>query len=47
LDKFNNPLEPCFKNIFDYFLKANNQVDGIKSYNLVVNLLVNYYTSPQ
>ena len=47
LDKFNNPLEPYFKNIFDYFLKANNQVDGIKSYNLVVNLLINYYTSPQ
>ncbi|MDA0757777.1 MAG: DUF3810 domain-containing protein, partial [Bacteroidetes bacterium] len=45
LDKFNNPLEPYFKNIFDYFLKANNQVDGIKSYNLVVNLLVNYYSN--
>mgnify|MGYP003640064069 CR=1 FL=1 len=38
-----NPLEPVFKSIFNTFLKANNQKDGIKSYNAVVTLLINYY----
>jgi hypothetical protein len=38
-----NPLEPVFKSIFNTFLKANNQKGGIKSYNAVVSLLVNYY----
>ena len=43
LEKFRNPIEPYLKNIYDIFLKANNQTAGIKSYSLVVNLLVNYY----
>lgn len=38
-----NPMEPVFKSIFNTFLKANNQTKGIKSYNAVVSLLVNYY----
>jgi len=38
-----NPLEPVFKSIFNTFLKANNQKEGIKSYNAVVSLLINYY----
>lgn len=38
-----NPMEPVFKSIFNTFLKANNQKDGIKSYNAVVSLLINYY----
>tara|TARA_R100000935_G_scaffold58897_1_gene99256 strand:- start:5411 stop:6496 length:1086 start_codon:yes stop_codon:yes gene_type:complete len=38
-----NPMEPIFKSIFNTFLKANNQKEGIKSYNAVVTLLVNYY----
>jgi len=38
-----NPLEPIFKSIFNTFLKANNQQDGIKSYKGVVSLLVNYH----
>ncbi|SHJ40681.1 Protein of unknown function [Arenibacter nanhaiticus] len=38
-----NPMEPVFKSIFNTFLKANNQKQGIKSYNLVVSLLVTYY----
>ena len=38
-----NPMEPVFKSIFSTFLKANNQKDGIKSYNAVVTLLINYY----
>jgi hypothetical protein len=41
--QFENPLEPVFKSIFDSFLKANSQVEGIKSYNAVVSLLVNYH----
>lgn len=41
--QFENPLEPIFKSIFDSFLKANSQVEGIKSYNAVVTLLVNYH----
>ncbi|GGW31169.1 DUF3810 domain-containing protein [Arenibacter certesii] len=38
-----NPMEPVFKSVFNTFLKANNQAEGIKSYNAVVSLLVNYY----
>lgn len=40
---YENPLEPIFETTFDNFLKANNQVDGMKSYSYVVALLVNYY----
>lgn len=40
---YQNPLEPIFKTTFDNFLKVNNQADGMKSYNYVVALLVNYY----
>ncbi len=38
-----NPMEPIFKSIYSSFLKANNQSKGIRSYNAVVSLLVNYY----
>ena len=41
---YENPLEPYFEKTFDSFLKANNQADGMKSYNYVVALLVNYYS---
>lgn len=40
---YENPLEPVFKSIFNTFLKANNQEAGIKSYNLVVSLIVAYH----
>ena len=40
--QFQNPLEPYFKNIFNQFLKANKQIEGIKSYNLMLGLLINY-----
>ncbi len=40
---YKTPLEPVFKSIFNTFLKANNQKDGIKSYSKVVNLLVGYH----
>ena len=38
-----NPLEPFFKIFYGSYLKANNQPQGIKSYNYVVALLVNYF----
>ncbi|MFX0558338.1 DUF3810 domain-containing protein [Maribacter sp. CXY002] len=41
--KYENPMEPVFKSIFNSFLKANNQSQGIKSYNAVVSLLVAYH----
>ena len=40
---YENPLEPVFKSIFNTFLKANNQEAGIRSYNLVVSLIVAYH----
>jgi hypothetical protein len=40
---YENPVEPVFKTTFDNFLKANNQANGMKSYNYVVALLVNYF----
>lgn len=48
-EKYENPLEPLFKSVFNTFLKVNNQKDGIKSYNSVVGLIVNYQKqhSPQ
>lgn len=39
---FRNPFEPIFKIIFNQFLKANKQTEGIKSYNLMIGLLINY-----
>jgi hypothetical protein len=44
-EKFKNPFEPYIKKIYDLFLKSNNQNNGIKSYNLVVNLLIQDYQS--
>jgi hypothetical protein len=40
---YENPMEPLFKSMFNSFLKANNQAEGINSYNLVVSLLVAYH----
>lgn len=42
-EQYENPLEPVFKSIFNSFLKANNQAEGIKSYNGVVSLLIAYH----
>ncbi len=41
-EKYENPLEPVFKSVFNTFLKANNQKEGIKSYNSMVGLMINY-----
>ncbi|WP_350290878.1 DUF3810 domain-containing protein [uncultured Croceitalea sp.] len=40
--KYENPTEPIFKWVFNAFLKANSQQEGIKSYNSVVGLLINF-----
>ncbi|WP_313114682.1 DUF3810 domain-containing protein [Aequorivita sediminis] len=40
---YENPLETFSKVFWDNFLKANNQSDGIKSYNYMVALVVNYF----
>ncbi|WP_133644897.1 DUF3810 domain-containing protein [Zeaxanthinibacter enoshimensis] len=46
LDKFwrsfENPAEPVFKSVFNSYLHANQQKDGILSYNRVVSLIVAY-----
>lgn len=40
--QFQNPLEPYFKFGYNSYLKANNQKEGIESYNRVVAYLVNF-----
>ena len=40
--KYENPMEPVFKSVFNTFLKVNNQKEGIKSYNSVVGLMINH-----
>ena len=40
--KYKNPFRPIFKKSYDKFLKANSQDKGIKSYNEVVGLIINY-----
>ncbi|NJB37632.1 DUF3810 domain-containing protein [Croceivirga sp. JEA036] len=42
-DNYENITEPIFKALFNSFLKANKQADGIHSYNKVVGLLINYH----
>ncbi|MDC6367598.1 MULTISPECIES: DUF3810 domain-containing protein [Flavobacteriaceae] len=41
-ENYENPLEPMFKAVFNTFLKANNQKEGIKSYHSVVGLMISY-----
>ncbi|PHR70303.1 MAG: hypothetical protein COA67_08590 [Lutibacter sp.] len=41
-NSYQNPLEGYFKDIFNLFLKANKQPKGIKSYNGMVGMLINY-----
>ena len=40
---FENPMEPVFKAVFNQYLEANRQKDGIRSYNRVVSLMVAYH----
>ena len=46
-ESYQNWTETYFKTFYDTFLKANKQKDGIKSYNKVVSLLVNYYKTEE
>ncbi len=41
--KHKNPFEPFFKKSYDHYLKANNQTQGIQSYNAVVSLLIAHF----
>ena len=43
--KYQNKYESFFKKNYDFFLKINNQKAGIKTYSLVVDLLINNYQS--
>ena len=43
--KYQNKYESYFKKYYDIFLKINNQKAGIKTYSLVVDLLINNYQS--
>jgi len=40
--KYQNPAEPIFKLFYDNYLKMNQQEDGLKSYNKMVDLLIAY-----
>lgn len=42
-ESYSNWSEKYFEFFYDKFLKVNNQEDGIKSYNKMVVLLINYY----
>ncbi|MFO7673251.1 MAG: DUF3810 domain-containing protein [Lutibacter sp.] len=42
-ESYQNWSEQYFKSFYDTFLKANKQKDGMKSYNKVVVLLINYH----
>ena len=39
---YQNAIEPYTKRMYDLFLKVNKQKEGIKSYNLMVGMLINY-----
>lgn len=41
-NSYQNPFEIYFKQIFNQFLKVNKQPEGIKSYNRMVGMLINY-----
>ncbi len=40
--QYSNPLEPLFKNIYDGFLKVNNQTNGINAYSYSIWLIMAY-----
>ncbi len=39
---YQTPLQSCFEYIYDNFLKANQQNDGLEGYNKFIGLLINY-----
>ena len=44
---YQNPFEVIFERSYDQYLKANQQQAGIKSYSLVVDLLVDDCVNPK
>lgn len=44
-EKYSTVLEYFFEWFYDYFLKFNQQKDGIKGYNNFIGLMINYYQS--
>jgi len=40
---YKNPFEPIVKKGYNIYLKSNNQIKGINSYNYVVDLLISYF----
>ncbi|MFT5761561.1 MAG: hypothetical protein ACI8WA_000678 [Polaribacter sp.] len=42
-DQYKNPIEPLIKKGYDSYLKANNQTNGIQSYNYVVDLIISNF----
>jgi len=46
-ESYQNWSEKYFKIFYDSFLKANKQKDGIKGYNKMVSLLINYYKTEE
>jgi hypothetical protein len=42
-EKSKNPVEPVIKVFYDHYLKANQQIKGVKSYNEVIGWLIAYY----
>ena len=41
-NQYRNPIEPLIKKGYNSYLKANKQVNGIQSYNYVVDLIISY-----
>ena len=41
--KYDNPLEIIFNKIYHKYLRANGQKSGVKSYNEMVGLVINYH----
>jgi hypothetical protein len=41
--KSENVVEPLIRIFYDNYLKANQQMEGVKSYNQVVGWLIAYY----
>ena len=42
-DQGKNPFEVIFKKTYDTYLKANDEQSGLKSYNEMVGLVINYH----
>ena len=45
--KYENPFEVIFEKIYDTFLKVNGESSGLKSYNEMVGLVINYHKNIQ